>query len=235
MAQTVPLPDGTSVAVRPGETPESAYARAQKMYPEAFASQTPAEQPKSGFMPALKAGYSALKSDIAGLAGRTGLMSLPEAEKYIAEQKAYQQKTYKPTEENWIEAPLTKVGELAGGSIPYMAAPLAAGVAAEFLAPAAAVGATAAEVAAAARAANIAATAAAGTTSAAQFTGSNISRQVQEGKKLGETDITSAALASIPQAALDTFSLRMIPGVGNLFKRAGIDPVSYTHLRAHET
>jgi len=223
MAQTVPLPDGTEVAIRPGETPESAYARAQKMYPDAFASKTPEKQPESGFMPALKSSYSALKADTAGLLGRTGLMGLPEAEKYIAEQKAYQAKTFKPTEKGWTEAPFTKVAELAGQSLPYMVAPAAAGAAAAFLAPEAAIGATAAEVLAAARAANIASTAATGATSAAQFTGSNISRQVQEGKKLGETDIGAAALAAIPQAALDTVSLHMIPGVGNLFKRAGID------------
>jgi len=223
MVQAVQLPDGSAVAVRSGETPQDTYKRAMQMYPESFAEKEPEKQPESGFMPALKSSYSAIKADTAGLLGRTGLMSLPEAEKYIAEQKKYQESTFKPTEKGWTEAPFTKVAELAGQSLPYMVAPAAAGAAAAFLAPEAAVGATAAEIAAAARAANIASTAATGATSATQFTGSNISRQVQEGKKLGETDIGAAALAAIPQAALDTISLHMIPGVGNLFKRAGID------------
>ena len=36
MPQAVPLPDGRYVAIREGETPQQAYARAQQMYPEAF-------------------------------------------------------------------------------------------------------------------------------------------------------------------------------------------------------
>ena len=179
-------------------------------------------------MPALKAGVSSLKSDVAALAGRTGLMGLPEAEKYIAEQEKYQKATYAPTEKGWTEDPLTKIGELAGGSIPYMAAPIVAGLAGEFIAPAAAIGATAAEVAAAARGAKILSTLGTGATSAAQFTGSNLSRQMQpeeNGPKtaLGETSLAKAALAAIPQAALDTISLNMIPGMSKLFERAGLN------------
>jgi len=202
------------------------------MYPEAFgAGTTPEEGPKSGFMPALKAGFSNLKGDVAALAGRTGLMALPEAEKYIAEQEAYQKKTYAPTAQGWTEAPLTKIGELAGGSIPYMAAPLVAGgalAAGAALAPEAALatglGALTAEggVGLSALGAGLS-TAATAATSAGQFTGSNLSRQMQEGKKLGETDVTAAALAAIPQAALDTVSLHMIPGIGKMFEKVGVD------------
>jgi hypothetical protein len=172
------------------------------MYPESFASKTPEEQPKSGFMPALKAGFSSLKEDVAGLAGRAGIMDLPAAEKYIAEQKAYQKKTFAPTQEGFLEAPFTKIGELAGGSLPYMVAPAAAA----FLAPE-----------------GLAAAGAAGLASAAQFTGSNITRQTETGKKLGETDLTNAFLASIPQAALDTVSLGMIPGMGKIFGKLGFN------------
>jgi len=41
------------------------------------------------------------------------------------------------------------------------------------------------------------------------------------GKRLAETDIGAAALAAIPQAALDTFALKMIPGIKGLFGQAG--------------
>jgi hypothetical protein len=34
--QYLPLPDGSSVTIRDGETPKEAWARAQQMYPEAF-------------------------------------------------------------------------------------------------------------------------------------------------------------------------------------------------------
>jgi hypothetical protein len=179
-------------------------------YPEAFGAGEAAPQAKSGFMPALKAGVSSLKSDVAALAGRTGIMGLPEAEKYIAEQEKYQKATYKPTEEGWTEAPLTKLGELAGGSAAYMAAPIAAGAAA-------------AALPLTGTAATIAGLGATGLASAAQFTGSNLARQMDTGKKLGETDIGAAAVAALPQAALDTISLRMIPGMGKLFEKAGLN------------
>ena len=210
MAQSVPLPDGTKVAVRPGETPESAYARAQKMYPEAFASDTPVEQPKSGFKAALKSGISGLQEGYAALKGKVGIGSLEEAEQEIAKQRAYQAKTFKPTEEGFLEAPFTKIGELVGGSLPYMVAPLVAGGAAAAL-PLTGLAATAAGVGAA------------GLASAGQFTGSNITRQMDTGKTLGETDLGAAALAALPQAALDTLSLRMMPGVGKILQSAGIN------------
>ena len=208
----ISAPNGKTYQIEgpPGATQDQVIQAVLAQNPEAGgAPEVPeATQPKSGFMPALKAGVSSLKSDVAALAGRTGIMGLPEAEKYIAEQEKYQKATYKPTEEGWMEAPLTKIGELAGGSIPYMAAPVAAGAAAallpEAIATAAGIGAT-------------------GLTSAAQFTGSNLSRQLDTGKKLGETDIGAAALAAIPQAALDTISLRMIPGMSKLFEKAGLN------------
>ena len=210
MAQAIQLPDGTYFPIKQGERPDDAYRAAMQLYPSAFAPQQP-EQPKpeaeGGFFPALKAGYSALKSDVAGLAGRSGLMDLAEAEKYIAGEKQYQAETFKPTTESFAEAPLTNIKELLGGSLPYMAAPLVAGGAAAAAAPASAV----------------AGIGAAGLASLAQFTGSNLSRQVEDGgKTLGETDITNAALAAIPQTVLDIISLRMIPGLGKILEGAGI-------------
>ena len=43
-AQYLPLPDGSSVTVRDGETPKETWARAQRMYPEAFKTSIPNEK-----------------------------------------------------------------------------------------------------------------------------------------------------------------------------------------------
>jgi len=218
MPQAVPLPDGTQVLIRDGETPEQAYARAQQMYPEAFKRPEPQAKPESGFIPAAKAGIASLKGDVAALAGKTGLMDEAAAEKYIQEQEEYKKRTFAPTQEGWLQAPLTKTTELLGGSLPYMAAPVAAGLAALALPEAAAAAPVLGGLLTAGEAAGIGAT---GLTSAAQFTGSNLSRQMDEGKKLGETSLGSAFAASIPQAALDVLSLKMLPGIRGIFSAAG--------------
>jgi len=208
MANFVKLPDGSLFPAKEGEDYATAMRAAYAAYPEAFGGVSTTKAPESGFTPALKAGFENLKGDVAALAGRAGLMDLSAAEKYKAEKEAEAQKIFKPTEEGWTEAPLTKLKELAGGSLPYMAAPLAAGAAA-----------AAAPVTGLAGAALTAG--ATGLTSAAQFTGSNLSRQMDEGKTLAETDLGAAALAAIPQAALDVVSLKMIPGVRNILAAGG--------------
>lgn len=210
MAQYIPLPDGSSLKLREGETPAEGWMRAQRTYPDAFAVAKPAEEPKGGFVPATKAGISSLKSDIAGLLGRTGVIDVGEAEKYRQEQEEYQRRVFKPTEKGFLEAPGTKVAELLGGSLPYMVAPLTAGAATLAL-PVTGTAAT------------VAGLGAAGLTSAAQFTGSNISRQVAEGKRLEETELGAATAAAIPQAALDMVSFRMMPGIRRIFMQAGKD------------
>jgi hypothetical protein len=169
------------------------------MYPEAFGA-APKEAPQSGFLPAAKAGYQELKGDIAALAGRAGLTDVEAAEKYRAERKAEAKNIFKPTE-TWSEAPITKGLELLGGSLPYMAAPLAAGA----VAPAGA-----------------ATLGAAGLASLAQFTGTNLSRQMDEGKALKDTSLAAAAAGAVPQAALDIIPMaRFIPGVRQIFGYAG--------------
>jgi hypothetical protein len=206
MPQYVQLPDGGFFPLKEGEDPNSALREAEKLYPQAFGITQKKETvaaPQSGFKAATKAGLASLKGDVAALAGRTGLMDEANAEKYIQEQEAYRQKTFKPTE-TFGEAPLTKGLELLGGSLPYMAAPLAAGIGA-LAAPSAA----------------IVAPVAAGLVSAAQFTGSNLSRQMDEGKKLGETELGSAAAAAVPQAALDVLSFKLLPGISRIFAAAG--------------
>jgi hypothetical protein len=166
------------------------------MYPEAFGA-APANKAESGFMPALKAGYEELKGSTAALAGRVGITDIDAAEKYRAEQQAKARGIFKPTEE-WG---LTKGLELLGGSLPYMAAPLAAGA----VAPA-----------------GLPTLGAAGLASLAQFTGTNIGRQMDEGTGLRETSLGAAAAGAVPQAALDLIPMaRYIPGVRQIFGYAG--------------
>ena len=216
MAKYLNLPDGTSIQLKEGETPAQARARAFEQYPEAFGyGKQAAEEakPESGFTPALKSGFSGLKSGIAALAGKTGIMDPAAAEKYIAEQEKYQQQTYKPTA-TFGEAPVTKTLELLGGSIPYMAAPIIAG----------GLAATAPVSAPVASALGIGA---AGLASAGQFTGSNLITQMkgEEGsvapKTLADTSLGSAFAASVPQAALDAVSFKMLPGIRGLLSAAG--------------
>lgn len=175
----------------------------------------PAAQPESGFFPALKAGATELGGGISALMGKVGLKdeAKAEAEYQAAKQRAAQ--IFKPTEEGWTEAPFTKFKELLGGSLPYMAAPLAAGAAA-------------AALPVTGTAAALTTLGAAGLTSAGQFTATNLARQLEEGKKLAETDLGAAALAAVPQAALDTLSMRMIPGIGRMFGQAGVKVTAET-------
>ncbi len=191
-------------------------AKAQAKFPELFAkAPAPGEGPESGFTPALKAGYSGLKSGLAALAGKTGIMDEEAAAKYMQEQEEYQKKTFKPTA-TFGEAPVTKTLELLGGSAPYMVAPLIAGGAAASAPVSGALG-------LGALGASILGGTAAGAASAAQFTGSNLQRQLEEDKnlKLGQTDLGAAALAAIPQAALDVISLKMLPGIRNILSAGG--------------
>ena len=216
MAQYLNLPNGYSVEIKEGETKEAALARAIANNPKVFGFEpaAPTEQPESGFIPALKSGTSELKAGIAALAGRTGIMDPAAAEQYIREQEEYQRRTFKPTA-TFGEAPVTKTLELLGGSVPYMAAPIVAGGLAA-TAPVSAPVATALGLGTA------------GAVSATQFTGSNIRRQMEgEGavapRALMETDIGAAALAAVPQAALDALSFKMLPGIRQILTSVGKD------------
>jgi hypothetical protein len=180
-----------------------ALAKAREQFKDQF---QPAEKPDTGFTGAAKASYQTLKGDIAALAGKTGLMDVAEAEKYQKERQAEAQKLFKPTEEGWTEAPFLKARELLGGSVPYMAAPIVAGGAAALGGAPVAVGAGLA-----------------GLASGLQFTGSNLTRQMEEGKALKDTDLMAAGAAAIPQAALDVVGFKFLPGVQRIFKSAGVE------------
>jgi hypothetical protein len=198
MAITAQLFDGTILEF-PDDTDKSVIDRTVKKVTEEKQI-----KPDTGFTGAFSAGKERLKGDVALLAGKTGLMSLEDAERYKQEKDALAQLMFKPTEEGWSQAPLLKFRETLGGSLPYMAAPLAAGIGAKALGVGAGVG-----------------LAGAGLASLGQFTGSNLSRQVETGKTLEEASLGKAAAAAAPQTALDLVSLRMIPSIGKLFGAAG--------------
>lgn len=209
MAQYLPLPNGQYFEILDGETPEQALAAAVAKYPDAFGlGEKKATEDTKGFKAAAAAGFERLKGEAALTAGKLGLMDTAAAEQYQKEKEAAAEKRFTPTQEGWTEAPWQKLKETAGGSLPYMVAPAAAGLA-TLAAP------VSAPVAAALGAG------AAGLTSAAQFTGTNLSRQMDTGKSLEEADLGKAALAAIPQAALDTAAMALVPGVGKLFGSVG--------------
>jgi hypothetical protein len=164
----------------------------------------PERKKDTGFTGALKAGTERLKGDVAALAGRAGLMDVEKAEQYKKEREAEAEASFEPTQETWGQAPVTKVKELLGGSLPYMAAPVVAGGAATIAGLSAPVTAGVA-----------------GAASLAQFTGSNLSRQMGEGKKLADTNLLAAGAAAVPQAALDMISFKMMPGIQRIFGTAG--------------
>ena len=72
MPQYLPLPDGSTVTIREGETPQQAYARAQQMYPEAFKTAAPAA-PKEGLIAGFQKGaestLSQMRSGLGALVG----------------------------------------------------------------------------------------------------------------------------------------------------------------------
>jgi len=159
----------------------------------------PKAEPETGFMAGLRAGFEGLKGDIAAIGATAGIKG---AEEYAKGQREKQAEIYRQPE--FSEAPVSYLTGLLGQSIPYMLAPVAAG----FLAP---------------EALGVAgATAAATAVSAGQFTGSNISRNLEEGKAAKDVDVAKSVAAAVPQALLDTLSLRMVPGLGKMFGKAGV-------------
>jgi hypothetical protein len=212
----VTAPDGKILEVEgpEGATDEQIIFYAQKMYrPKEIKADT-------GFTGAFSAGKERLKGDIAALAGRTGLMDVEEAERYKAEKDILAEKMFKPTTAGWTESPFQKFKETVGGSLPYMAAPLAAGAATLALPATVAAAPVLGGLTTLGTALGVGG---AGLASLGQFTGSNLSRQMQEDPKLrlAETNLGAAGAAALPQAALDVVSLRMIPAVGKIFGAAG--------------
>jgi len=209
MAQSVQLPDGSWFPLKEGEDPRAAMQEAAKLYPDAFGRKEEAPKSKEdtkGFKAAAAAGIERLKGETALTAGKLGIMGIPEAEAYQKAQEAKAAARFTPTEEGWTEAPFQKFKETLGGSVPYMLAPAAAGLAA---------------LAAPASIATGLGLAGAGALSAGQFTGTNIAAQMREGKTLEEASLGKAAAAAVPQALLDTAAMALLPGVGKLLGSVG--------------
>jgi hypothetical protein len=126
MAQYLPLPDGSSVTIREGESPQEAWARAQRMYPEAFASKAPekkevtvggqAKEFFKGLAPgainlveSAAVGASALLPEETEKAARSGIASLASSAKKPFEAAAGYEDTVG-----------RKFGEAAGSIIPFL-------------------------------------------------------------------------------------------------------------------
>jgi len=209
MAKYLTLPDGSSFQMKEGQSPAEAMQVAIQLYPDAFGfGQAAPTQDTKGFKAAAAAGFERLKGETALTAGKLGLMDTAAAEQYQKEKEAAAQKRFTPTEEGWTEAPFQKFKETLGGSVPYMLAPAAAGLAAVAAPVSAPVAAGLGLVGA-------------GALSAGQFTGTNLARQMDTGKTLEQTSLSSAVGAALPQAALDTAAMALLPGVGKLFGSVG--------------
>ena len=173
----------------------------------------PTTKRDTGFTGALKSTVERMKGESALTAGKVGLMEEKAAEEYAAQQEAKARRMFQPTEEGWTQAPVTKFKELLGGSLPYVAAPLAAA------------GAGAAAAAAFPAVATIggigAATLAGVGAGTAQYVGTGLSRQMETGKSLADTSLLNAGAAAFGEALLDRASFGVMSGVRNIFKTAG--------------
>jgi hypothetical protein len=98
MAQYVPLPNGSYVTVREGETPQQAFARARREYPEAFVRREPEREPESGFGAAFKASAQSIRGEAALLGGKLGFINEKDAQRYQAEQEDIARGIFRPTE-----------------------------------------------------------------------------------------------------------------------------------------
>ena len=205
MPQYIQLPDGSYLELKPGQSPEEGIKAAFRLYPESFSTPEP-QAPvadKQGFMAGIRSGIENLKGDVGALGAGLGIEG---GEAYARAQAAKAAQLYE--QPKFSEAPVDYVTGMLGQSLPYIAAPLAAAGAA-------------ATLPLSGTAATIAGLGAAGAASAAQFTGSNLSRQLDEGRTTETLELGNAALAAIPQAALDTLSLKLLPGIGRIFGAAG--------------
>jgi hypothetical protein len=206
------LKDAFSRAHRAGDE-ESARLIANVLKRQ-LASQEPAietpkkPEPESGMGAAFRSGLSNLEADRQAILSSFGVEGA-EAKAAAARQRAAQQ--YKQPE--FLDQPLNYIGGLAAQSAPYMVAPIVAGGIAASAPVSGALG----------IGAGVAGLLGAGAASAGQFTGSNLSRQLEKGVAAKDLDVTSAVVAAIPQAALDTVSLRMIPGLRGILGKAGVE------------
>ena len=163
--------------------------------------------PESGGIAGFKSSLENIQAAYYATKAAAGVEGAEEEAKKHREKAAA---IYKQPE--FLEHPVDYLTGLAGQAVPYMVAPIVAGGAAAAAAPVLGAGALGTAVAG---------TGAAFLANAAQFTGSNLSRQLEEGRKAKDLESFNAVAAAIPQAALDTLSLKMMPGLSNILGKAG--------------
>jgi hypothetical protein len=203
----LPLPDGSYVTVRDDETPEQAFARARKEYPEAFEVKRVPAEPEEGV---IAAGIGSTKRAIS--TARTGLESLfsPEeaARKGVERAEELGQQYAPGTSLEAVKQAYADRGLMGGAGEVISQIPTA--LAEQFPQIAATLGGARAGAAAGARfgakGALIGGIGGATLPSLAQLFGANIERQaaeqMEEGKPL-DISRTRAAAAAVPGAALE--------------------------------
>jgi hypothetical protein len=209
MAYAIQLPDGTLLDGIPDEvTPQEAKKRILDKRPDLFKEfEEPKRAPESGGIAGFKSSLESIQAAYYATKAAAGVEGAEEEAKKHREKAAA---IYKQPE--FLEHPVDYLTGLAGQAVPYIAAPLVAGTAAAAAAPVLGAGALGTA---------IAGTGAAFLANAAQFTGTNLSRQLEEGKEAKDLSSLNAVAAAIPQAALDTLSLKMMPGLSNILGKAG--------------
>ena len=211
MPYNITLPDGRVISDIPDSISQAeAKAKILKNFPEFR---------ETGFGAAVKSGLEGLVG--AGLGIGLGLNpQSANLRKAVEASQEAQESAYGGPSYGDVEKAFTEQGGLAGlkslaqfgkgaigQSLPYMAAPLAGGR----------LGAMAGTALGGPAGGVIGGLAGAGLASAAQFFGTNIGRQVQEGQ---EVSPGAAALAAVPQAALDVGALKFA-GLGRIFGLEG--------------
>jgi hypothetical protein len=130
----LPLPDGSAVTVRPDETEEQAWFRAQRMYPEAFGIKQ-----NHGIMGAIKHGAAQYIADTAeagaeipGLGGLKGWAqdTMKEDQTPGAWRPTTQADADKETGLAWLGAKVNQTVEPVGDTIGSLGIPIAGGIAA---------------------------------------------------------------------------------------------------------
>ena len=129
MAKSLPLPDGTSVTIREGETPEETWLRAIREYPEAFQTPAPTTEPagptiggqtKEFFKGVLPGGIGLVEQAGVGISAL-----LPEEQESIAQQyikeKAAAAKAPFAAALGYEDTIGRKFGEAAGSIVPFLA------------------------------------------------------------------------------------------------------------------
>ncbi len=128
MPQALPLPDGRFVTIREGETPAQTWERAQRMYPEAFASK--GEEKKGTTVGGqAKEFFKGLAPGAIGLVEQAGVgisALLPEEQEKAAQRAIKETATSfkKPFEAapGYEDTVARKFGEAAGSIAPFLAA-----------------------------------------------------------------------------------------------------------------